>query len=216
VLVGDFLFSRAFRLMVEAGNLQVLDILSNASAVIAEGEVMQLSAANDTNTTGEVYLKVIESKTAELFAAAAEVGAVIAGRPAGDVRAMRSYGQHLGMAFQLIDDALDYAGSAGEMGKAVGDDFKEGKITLPIVLAYQRGSAEERAFWSRTLEAGEQTDADLPHAIALLERHNALSETINRARAFGETARAALAELPVNPYTAALDGIVDFCVARAY
>jgi octaprenyl-diphosphate synthase len=216
VLVGDFLFSRAFRLMVETGNLRVLDILSNASAVIAEGEVMQLSAANDTNTTGEIYLKVIESKTAELFAAAAEVGAVIAGRSPGEIRAMRDYGLHLGMAFQLIDDALDYAGAAGEMGKAVGDDFKEGKITLPVVLAFERGTEEERKFWSRTLEAGEQTQADLPVAIRLLERYNAIPSTIEHAKQFGETARTALARLPVNSYTAALDGIVDFCIARAY
>jgi octaprenyl-diphosphate synthase len=216
VLVGDFLFSRAFRLMVETGNLRVLDILSNAAAVIAEGEVMQLSAANDTNTTRDTYLKVIESKTAELFAAAAEVGAVIAGAPAGEVRALRDYGLHLGMAFQLIDDALDYAGAAGEMGKAVGDDFKEGKITLPVVLAFERGTGEERKFWSRTLEAGEQTDADLPAAMRLLERYDAIASTIDRAKRFGETARAALAGLPINPYTVALDGIVDFCIARAY
>ena len=216
VLVGDFLFSRAFRLMVETGNLRVLDILSNAAAVLAEGEVMQLSAANDTNTTGDVYLKVIESKTAELFAAASEVGAVIAGRSADEVRATRDYGLNLGMAFQLIDDALDYAGSAGEMGKAVGDDFKEGKITLPVVIAFERGTAEEKTFWSRTLEAGEQTDADLPHAISLLERYRAIPRTIERARAFGDAARESLGGLPDNPYTSALDGIVDFCIARAY
>jgi octaprenyl-diphosphate synthase len=216
VLVGDYLFSRAFRLMVEAESLRVLDILSNAAAVIAEGEVMQLSAANDTSTTGEIYLKVIESKTAELFAAAAEVGAVIAARPEPEIRAMRHYGQHLGMAFQLIDDALDYSGSADEMGKSVGDDFKEGKITLPVVVAFERGSAEERKFWSRTLEAGEQTESDLAEAMRLMDRHNAIAATIDRARGFGAAARAALSELPINPYTEALDGIIDFCIARAY
>lgn len=216
VLVGDFLFSRAFRLMVEAGNLRVLDILSNASAVIAEGEVMQLSAANDTGTTGSVYLRVIESKTAELFAAAAEVGAVIAGRGDTEVAAARCYGLNLGMAFQLIDDALDYAGTAGEMGKAVGDDFREGKITLPVVIAFERGTAEERKFWSRTLEAGEQRDADLAEAIAILERYQAIPATIERAKAFGEAARRALKPLPVNAHTSALDGIIDFCIARAY
>jgi octaprenyl-diphosphate synthase len=216
VLVGDFLFSRAFRLMVETGNLRVLDILSNASAIIAEGEVMQLSAANDTNTTGDIYLKVIESKTAELFAAAAEVGAVIAGRNTAEVRAMRDYGLHLGMAFQLIDDALDYAGTAGEMGKAVGDDFREGKITLPVVLAFERATAEERKFWSRTLEAGEQKDADLAEAIALLSRYDAIPATIERAKGFGDAARRAIGTLPVNAHTCALSGIVDFCIARAY
>ena len=216
VLVGDFLFSRAFRLMVETSNLRVLDILSNASAVIAEGEVMQLSAANDTTTTGETYIKVIESKTAELFAAAAEVGAVIAGCNETEIRAMRDYGLYLGMAFQLIDDALDYAGNAGDMGKETGDDFREGKITLPVVLAFERGNEMERKFWKRTLEQGEQHAGDLTRATEFLTLHKAIPATIERACAFGETARRALAGLPKNPYTAALGGIIDFCIARAY
>jgi len=216
VLVGDFLFSRAFQLMVECGNLRVLDILSRAAAVIAEGEVMQLSAANDTATSEDTYLKVISAKTAELFAAAAEVGAVVAGFDGIEADAMRAYGHDLGIAFQLVDDALDYAGSSDAMGKSVGDDFREGKITLPIVLAYARGNDIERAFWRRTLEAGKQSDEDLAEAIRILNRREAIEETLMRARRFGDRAHAALARVQQNRVISALDAVIDFCISRAY
>src|SRR3954463_4325578 len=149
VLVGDFLFSRAFKLMVEDGSLKVLDILSSASAVIAEGEVHQLVTSNDLDTTEDDYLAVIRAKTAELFAAAARIGAVVADRPQAEEDALGRFGLNLGISFQLIDDALDYAASQAALGKTVGDDFREGKITLPVILAFRRGSAEERQFWRR-------------------------------------------------------------------
>ncbi|MFZ1988473.1 MAG: polyprenyl synthetase family protein [Alphaproteobacteria bacterium] len=216
VLVGDFLFSRAFQLMVECGNLRILEVLSNAAAVIAEGEVMQLSVANDTTATEATYLKVIEAKTAELFAAAAEVGALVAGHDGPEAAAMRAYGHNLGIAFQLVDDALDYTGSSDEMGKSVGDDFRDGKITLPIVLAVARGNDSERAFWRRTLEASMQDDADLTEAIRILRRREAIETTLEEARRYGELAHEALASVPRNSVTEALDGVVDFCIARTY
>ena len=165
VLVGDFLLGQAFKMMVEVGSLPCLDILSSAAAVIAEGEVMQLSAAKDTQTTEDDYLDVIRAKTAALFAAACEVGPVLAGRSKADEAACRSYGINLGIAFQLIDDALDYGGASARLGKNVGDDFREGKITLPVVLSFRRGAESERAFWRRTLEEGSCVDGDLETAI---------------------------------------------------
>ncbi len=163
VLVGDFLLGQAFKMMVEVGSLRALEILSSAAAVIAEGEVMQLAAAKNTATTEDEYLAVIRAKTAELFAAACEVGPVIGGRPKAEQAACRSYGMNLGIAFQLVDDALDYGGKAAKLGKNIGDDFREGKITLPVVLAYRRGSDSEREFWRRTLEQSE-TDGGRPRA----------------------------------------------------
>ncbi len=216
VLVGDFLFSRAFQLMVECGNLRILEVLSSAAAVIAEGEVMQLSVANDTTATEETYLKVIEAKTAELFAAAAEVGALVAGHDGPEAGAMRAYGHNLGIAFQLVDDALDYTGSSDEMGKSVGDDFRDGKITLPIVLAFDRGTDQERAFWRRTLETGKQNDGDLAEAIRILKRREAIATTFEQARRYGELAHEALTQVPRNSVSEALDGVVDFCIARTY
>src|SRR5689334_23970546 len=171
VLVGDFLLGQAFRMMVEVGSLRALDILSSAAAVIAEGEVMQLSAARNTATTEDEYLAVIRAKTAELFAAACEVGPAVAARPKAEQAACRSFGMNLGIAFQLVDDALDYGGAAQKLGKNVGDDFREGKITLPMVLAFRRGSDSERDFWRRTLERSEMTDNDLDHAIGLMVKH---------------------------------------------
>ena len=216
VLVGDFLFSRSFRLMVAAGSLRVLDILANASAVIAEGEVAQLITANDTATDEGAYLTVIRSKTAALFAAAAQIGAVIAARPAAEEQALERYGMNLGIAFQLVDDYLDYAASGDAFGKDVGDDFREGKITLPIVLAFRRGDEAEKAFWKRTLEELDQRDGDLERAIELMTAHNALADTLVRARGYAQTARAALGAFPEGPHRAALEGVVDFCVDRAY
>ena len=199
VLVGDFLLGQAFRMMVEVGSLRALDILSAAATVIAEGEVMQLAAAKNTETTEDEYLAVIRGKTAELFAAACEVGPVIAGRPKAEQAACRSYGMNLGIAFQLVDDALDYGGKAATLGKNVGDDFREGKITLPVVLSFRRGTDEERAFWKRVLEQGEIEDADLEQAIAIMRRHRALEDTVERARHYGAMARDALALFPIEP-----------------
>ncbi|MFT3989423.1 polyprenyl synthetase family protein [Aestuariivirga sp.] len=216
VLVGDYLLGQAFRMMVETGSLEALRILSNAACVIAEGEVLQLSVSQDTSTTEDAYLQVIGAKTAALFAAAAEVGAVVAGRPREEQAALESYGRNLGIAFQLINDALDYSGSTEKLGKGVGDDFRERKITLPVVLSYRRGNKEERAFWKRTLEGGDQKPDDLAHAKALMERHNALEDTVDRANHYGDISRDALAIFPDSGWKAALLEAVDFCVARAY
>jgi octaprenyl-diphosphate synthase len=216
VLVGDFLLGQAFRMMVEVGSLSALKILSEASSVIAEGEVMQLAASKDMTTTEEEYLRVIFSKTAALFAAAAEIGAVVAGRSEAEQEALRLYGTNIGLAFQLIDDALDYSGEAAMLGKRVGDDFREGKITLPAVLSYRRGSPEERAFWQRTLQEGAIEEGDLAHAIALMRKHRALEETVERAHAYGEEARAALAVFPNSVAKNALLGAVEFSVSRAH
>jgi octaprenyl-diphosphate synthase len=216
VLVGDFLLGQAFKMMVEVGSLQCLDILSTAAAVIAEGEVMQLAAAKNTSTTEDDYLAVIRAKTAALFAAAAEVGPILAGADTSAQKACRSYGLNLGVAFQLIDDALDYGGTSAKLGKNVGDDFREGKITLPIVLAFRRGSDEERAFWKRALETGETDDAALATAFDLLKKHRALEDTVERARHYGEVAKDALALFPASPMRDALGEVVDFCISRAH
>lgn len=215
VLVGDFLLGQAFRMMVEVGSLKALDILSAAATVIAEGEVMQLTNAKNLETDEAAYLAVIRGKTAELFAAACEVGPVLAGRSEAEQAAARSYGMNLGIAFQLIDDVLDYGGTSAELGKNVGDDFREGKITLPIVLAYRRASEGERGFWRRTLQQGEIGETDLETALDLLQRHGALEETVARAHHYGAEARAALDIFPDGPVKAALLGVVEFCVARA-
>src|ERR1700686_3241466 len=216
VLVGDFLLGQAFKMMVEVGSLRALEILSSAAAVIAEGEVMQLVAAKNTATTEDEYLAVIRAKTAELFAAACEVGPVLAERPKEDAAACRSFGMNLGIAFQLIDDVLDYGGAAQKLGKNVGDDFREGKITLPVVLAFRRGSDAEREFWRRTLEQGEVQDSDLEHAIGLMTKHRALEDTIGRAHHYGAIARDALALFPDSPMKTALAETVDFCIARTH
>lgn len=216
VLVGDFLFTRSFALMVEDGDLEVLRILSQGSSILAEGEVLQLVTANDTETSESAYMEVIEAKTAELFAAASELGPVIAGRPKKEQDAFRAYGLNLGIAFQLIDDVLDFSAKQESLGKAVGDDFREGKITLPIVLAFARGSEEERTFWRRTMEELEQNDGDIKHATDLLVKHNALSDTVERARHYGAIARDALGVFPESDIKTALLDVIDFCIERAY
>jgi octaprenyl-diphosphate synthase len=216
VLVGDFLLGQAFKMMVEVGSLRALDILSSAAAVIAEGEVMQLAAAKNTETNEDEYLAVIRAKTAELFAAACDVGPVIANRPKAEAAACRSYGMNLGIAFQLVDDALDYGGTASTLGKNVGDDFREGKITLPVVLSFRRGSAEERGFWTRTLVEGEIEDGDVERAIAIMRRHRALEDTVERARHYGAISRDALALFPRSAMKQALLDAVDFCIERAH
>ena len=215
VLVGDFLLGQAFRMMVEVGSLEALAILSNAAAVIAEGEVMQLAAAKNTATTEDEYLAVIRSKTAALFSAAAEVGPTIADRDRTERSAFRSYGTNLGLAFQLIDDALDYGGSSKDLGKKVGDDFREGKITLPVVLAYRRGSDGDRAFWKKVIVDAAIEDGDLEHAISLMHDYDAITDTIERARHYGSVARDALAPFPDSRHQTALLEAVDFCINRA-
>lgn len=214
VLVGDFLLGQAFRMMIEVGNLTALDILSNAAVVIAEGEVAQLAAAKNTATSEDEYLGVIRGKTAELFAAACEVGPVLAGRPKAEQSASRSYGMNLGIAFQLVDDVLDYGGDGAALGKNVGDDFREGKITLPIILAFRRGNEAERDFWRRCLEQSEIGEGDLERAVELLVRHRALADTVERARHYGAMARDALGLFPAGPAKRALLDVVDFCVSR--
>ncbi len=216
VLVGDFLLGQAFKMMVEVGSLRALDILSTAAAVIAEGEVMQLAAAKNTATTEDEYLAVIRRKTAELFAAACEVGPVIADRPKAEQAAARAYGMNLGIAFQLVDDALDYGGKAQKLGKNTGDDFREGKITLPVVLAFRRGSEAERAFWKKTLVEGVIADGDFDTAIGLMTKHGALADTIERASHYGDMANDALALFPDSPLKDALKQAVEFCIARAH
>src|SRR6266446_4848803 len=215
VLVGDFLLGQAFKMMVEVGSLRALEILSSAAAVIAEGEVMQLAAAKNTATTEDEYLAVIRAKTAELFAAACEVGPVLTSRPKAEQAACRSFGMNLGVAFQLVDDALDYGGKSAKLGKNVGDDFRQGKITLPVVLSFRRGSDSERVFWRRTLEDGDATDADLETAVSLMVKHRALEDTIKRARHYGAIARDALALFPASPLKSALEEAVEFCIARS-
>ena len=216
VLVGDFLFSRAFELMVEDGSLSVLAILSRASSVIAEGEVLQLLTANDTETTEDSYLEVIRSKTAALFAAACRIGGVVSDRPKVEEEALDSYGFNLGIAFQLIDDVLDYSAKQAVLGKTVGDDFREGKITLPLILAFRRGDDEEREFWRRTVERLDQTSEDIHHAIALMTKHGSLADTIARARHYGSIARDALGIFPDSPIKQAMVDVIDFCIERAY
>jgi octaprenyl-diphosphate synthase len=216
VLVGDFLFARAFQLMVEDGSLAVLKCLSDAAATIAEGEVGQLLTANDPETTEAAYLEVIRGKTAALFAAACEVGAHVAARPAGDAAALRAFGDNLGIAFQMTDDVLDYTAKQATLGKTVGDDFREGKVTLPAILAFQRGNAKEREFWRRTLGRMEQTPEDLGQAIAFMEAHGALSESIARAGTYAERATETLARFEPSPSRSALESTARFAIERVY
>ena len=216
VLVGDFLFARSFQLMVEDGSLKILEILSRAASVIAEGEVHQLMTANDTTTTEAAYLAVIEAKTAALFAAAARVGAVLAERSLDDELALERFGHNLGIAYQLIDDMLDFSAHQTELGKNVGDDFRDGKITLPIVVAFARGDAEERGFWRRTLETGEQAPGDLDRALGILERRGALAETLARARAYAAAAIDALGQFPDSPLRRALVEAAAFATERSF
>ncbi len=215
VLVGDFLFSRSFQLMVEDGSLDVLRILSNASAVIAEGEVLQLMNVGDITITQQSYLEVITAKTAALFEAACEVGAVVAGRSEEECKALAMYGNKLGIAFQLIDDALDYSAEQQALGKTIGDDFREGKVTLPVLLAYEQGTEEEKDFWKRVIEA-EQSEEDLDQALDLIRKHDTLAATFEEAKRYGETAKSALDIFPDSPEKAALKAAVDFAVERAF
>jgi octaprenyl-diphosphate synthase len=214
VLVGDFLFSRSFELMVETGSLRALEILARASRVIAEGEVLQLTRAHDLKLSQAVYLEIIGAKTAELFAAAAEAGAVAANADDARAASLRAYGQNLGLAFQLVDDALDYGGQSEVLGKNAGDDFREGKATLPLLLAIQRTLGREDAFWERTLVARDQTDADFKRARELILGTGAWRATLDLAGDYADAAKDALADLPDTEWRSALEQLADFAVSR--
>ncbi|WP_233222383.1 polyprenyl synthetase family protein [Allosphingosinicella deserti] len=216
VLVGDFLFSRSFELMVEDGSLKVLRILSRASNVIAEGEVNQLTAQRRVETTEDHYLDIISAKTAALFAAACRIAAVVAERDDAVEQALDSYGRNLGIAFQLIDDAIDYVSDAETMGKGVGDDFRDGKVTLPVILAYARGDEAERLFWRQAMEGSRTSDEDLAEATSLLRRHRAIDDSIARARTYGQRAIDVLGPFPNGSAKAALVEAVEFAISRAY
>ena len=216
VLVGDFLFARAFMLMVDAGSMDALHVLSRAAAVIAEGEVHQLTAAGNIATGRAEYMEIIGAKTAALFSAAAQVSPIIAGRPEREEHALETYGRELGLAFQLVDDALDYGGLTADLGKNTGDDFREGKVTLPVVLALQAASGEERAFWEAVMARKEQEAASFERAVAILKSHGALEATLAAARSHARTAKDALAIFPRNPWRDALDQLAEFVVERAY
>lgn len=214
VLVGDYLFSRSFQLMVETGSLKVLDILANASATIAEGEVLQLTAAQNLTTNEATYLQVIRGKTAALFSAATEVGGVIAGASDEVIKALFTYGDALGIAFQVVDDLLDYTGNTGAIGKNVGDDFRERKLTLPLIRAVEQANNDERAFWENVIEKGQQNDGDFEHAMTLLDKHGTLESTRATANDWALTAKTALEGLPDHPIRNMLSDLADYVVAR--
>ncbi|NNF71215.1 MAG: polyprenyl synthetase family protein [Rhodobacteraceae bacterium] len=214
VLVGDYLFARSFQLMVETGSITVLGILSNAAATIAEGEVLQLTAAQNLATNEAIYLQVVRGKTAALFSAATEVGGVIAGVPQEQIDALRDYGDALGIAFQIVDDLLDYQGDAGATGKNIGDDFRERKLTLPVIKAVALADEEERAFWKRVIEKGDQRDGDLEHALALMERHGTLDATRADALRWAARGRDALERLPEHELRDMLFDLTDYVVDR--
>lgn len=216
VLVGDFLFSRSFELMVEDGSLDVLRILSKASAVIAEGEVLQLSIANDLATTEDQYYRVIRSKTAELFAAACEVGAVVAGRPADECKAMRDYGLYLGIAFQISDDVLDYVAVEKRLGKSLGDDFREGKMTLPVIQAVAKADDTEKVFWKRCMADLQQNDDDFQQALVILRKRNTLESALADGRKYADMGIRSLAALPDCPLRQHLQELIVFAIERDY
>ena len=216
VLVGDFLFTRAFELMVEDGSLKVLKILSRASSIIAEGEVDQLTAQRHIETGEERYLSIIGAKTAALFAAATRIAAVVAERSEAEELALDAFGRNLGIAFQLVDDAIDYDSESGESGKDKGDDFREGKMTLPVILAYARGNAEERRFWQDAIAGFRTDDEDLAHAVELIARHDTVNATRERARHFAQRAIDAISIFPAGEARNAMAEAAEFAVARRY
>jgi octaprenyl-diphosphate synthase len=216
VLVGDFLFARSFSLMVEAGSMKALGVLSAAASTIAEGEVRQLSAVKDLGVSVETYMEIIDAKTAALFAAAAEVAGIVAGRPLVEEEALRTYGRELGLAFQLVDDALDYGGAASKLGKSVGDDFREGKVTLPVALCLQAATGDEAEFWKRTIAETDQREGDFEQALAYISRHGSLRATLDQARDHARRAREALEIFPDNAWRTAMGDLADFVVERAY
>lgn len=216
VLVGDFLFARSFSLMVEAGSMKALGVLSAAASTIAEGEVRQLAAVKDTGVSVETYLEIIDAKTAALFAAAAQVAGIVAARPIVEEKALEAYGRELGLAFQLVDDALDYDGAAARLGKSVGDDFREGKVTLPVALCILSANDEQRAFWNRVIGQLDQRDGDFDTALAYMREHKAIEATIEAAHNRANKARQALAIFPANEWRLALEALASFVVTRAH
>ncbi|HWU95537.1 MAG TPA: polyprenyl synthetase family protein [Sphingomonas sp.] len=216
VLVGDFLFSKSFELMVESESLKALHILSNASAVIAEGEVNQLTAVRRLDLGEERYLDIIGAKTAALFAAACRIAAVVAERSEAEELALDAYGRNLGIAFQLVDDAIDYVSDAGTMGKDAGDDFREGKMTLPVILAYARGDEAARAFWKDAIAGHRNSDADFAEAIRLVQASRSVDDTLARARHYGQRAIDSLGIFANGTAKDAMVEAVEFAVARAY
>ena len=216
ILVGDFLFARAFTLMVETGSIRILDILSSASAVITEGEVRQLAALGRADLSYAEYMAIVEAKTAVLFQAAARAGALTTVAEGAMSDALADYGRHLGLCFQLVDDALDYGGLTATLGKSVGDDFREGKLTLPVLIARQRGNAEAKAFWDRAMDVSKQTEDDLELAISEIRQTDAVEATLDAAREEAAKAKQALKHLPASDCVEALADIADFCVDRAY
>ncbi len=215
VLVGDFLFSRAFQLMVSDGSLDILRILSDASAIIAQGEVMQLAATGNINTSMEKYITIIKAKTAALFAASCEVGPVIAKSDVTNARAMAEYGLNLGIAFQIADDALDYTADREKLGKDIGDDFRECKLTAPVILSLENASAQEKEFWLKTMTKQEQDEGDLNKALKIIIKHDGINRSIELAQTYGQKAREALAEAPDHPLRALLDELVSFTIDRS-
>ena len=216
VLVGDFLFARSFSLMVEAGSMKALGVLSGAASTIAEGEVRQLSAVKDMSVSVETYMQIIDAKTAALFAAAAQVSGIVAGRPEEDELALETYGRELGLAFQLVDDALDYGGQAAKLGKSVGDDFREGKVTLPVALCLAEADGEEADFWKRVIADSDQREGDFDQALRYMEARGAIKATVEAARNHAKSARLALQRFPANEWRQALEDLADFVVDRAY
>jgi len=214
ILVGDFLFARAFNLMVETGSLEALGILSDASSIIAEGEVQQLAALRDVNVTEQTYLEIVGAKTAALFAAACEVAPIISERSEEDRLALKSYGQNLGLAFQLVDDALDYGGLESALGKSVGDDFREGKVTLPVIRALETADKDERAFWHKVMFEHDQDDTDLERAVSLLRTSGALQSTLDMAKEYADKAVAALGRFDDSDWKTTLEELSDFVVSR--
>jgi len=216
VLVGDFLFSRAFQLMVEEGSMEVLRILSDASAIIAQGEVMQLQNINNVEISMEDYNTIIGSKTAALFAAACEIGPVIAGADKQAQAALRAYGYNLGMAFQIADDVLDYNANREKLGKTIGDDFREGKMTAPLLLAYAKADTTEKAFWTRTIAEKDQKEGDLQTAIGILQKYKALEEGLALSDAYAALAHKALSHAPEGPLKPILDDLIAFTINRSH
>lgn len=214
ILVGDFLFARAFNLMVETGSLEALDILSTASSVIAEGEVHQLAALRDIHITEQTYLEIVSAKTAALFAAACEVSPVISGRSEADRQALKAYGQNLGLAFQLVDDVLDYGGLASALGKSVGDDFREGKVTLPVIRALENAGPKDRIFWHRVMIEHRQTDTDLERAVSMLRQSGALESTLEQARTYASKASSALDRFKDGEWKQTLEALSCYVVSR--
>ena len=214
VLVGDYLFARAFQLMTEPGRMDVLRVLSDAAATIAEGEVLQLSASQNLATSEDTYLKIVRGKTAALFSAATQVGGMIADAPDAVVKALFTYGDALGVSFQIADDVLDFGGLSAQTGKNIGDDFRERKLTLPLIKAIAHADATEQAFWKRTIEKGQQSDGDLEQCMELLRRHGALEQARADAVGWAAKAKQALSDVPADPLTDMLADLSDYVVSR--